>query len=263
VDPTGGNVNVEMGGSSGGGMYGASTGAASFPNRAWIAVAGGDDPNKTNFGGKTDSTSGGGGGSLGTSSGGGGGQDASSLASTAISGLLQSSGLDGSVFSDPTQWPNIKSGLAGLNWLGGVLGNRKKKEKADDGTDSTDLSSTDSSSDSSSDSSKSDFGTDFLGGLLDDLGLGNFKDLLPKPPKGAGLAGNDDVAGLQPKDDGAMATSTARPDEAHQGTGAAPGPLVQYNGTVNMGVDPRAMTQRQDAHMNQAYRKNMSAVRPG
>ncbi|WP_111512358.1 hypothetical protein [Mycobacterium kyogaense] len=35
-----------MGGASGGGQYGGSAaGAASFPNRAWIQIAGGEDPN--------------------------------------------------------------------------------------------------------------------------------------------------------------------------------------------------------------------------
>jgi tape measure domain-containing protein len=41
IDPKGGNVNVEMGGASGGGGYGGRAGGASgFSNRAWIALAG-------------------------------------------------------------------------------------------------------------------------------------------------------------------------------------------------------------------------------
>lgn len=49
IDPDGGNVNVEMGGRRGNGQYGGSAaGASEFPNRAWIALAAGDDPkNKT------------------------------------------------------------------------------------------------------------------------------------------------------------------------------------------------------------------------
>ncbi|PQM52039.1 phage tail tape measure protein [Mycolicibacter virginiensis] len=46
VDPFNGNVNIEMGGRSGGGQFGGTAaGASMFPQRAWIALAGGDDPN--------------------------------------------------------------------------------------------------------------------------------------------------------------------------------------------------------------------------
>lgn len=33
-----------------------------------------------------------------------------------ISGLFQGLGIDGSVFSNPVEWPNVKSGMAALNW---------------------------------------------------------------------------------------------------------------------------------------------------
>ncbi|SKG26026.1 Uncharacterised protein [Mycobacteroides abscessus subsp. bolletii] len=33
-----------------------------------------------------------------------------------ISGLFQGLGIDGSVFSNPMEWPNVKSGIAALNW---------------------------------------------------------------------------------------------------------------------------------------------------
>ena len=36
-----------------------------------------------------------------------------------VSGLLQGIGLDGSVVSNPLEWPNVKSGLALLNWGAG------------------------------------------------------------------------------------------------------------------------------------------------
>ena len=43
VDPVGGNTNVEMGGRAGGGQFGGSAaGASGFPNRMWIALAGGN-----------------------------------------------------------------------------------------------------------------------------------------------------------------------------------------------------------------------------
>lgn len=49
MDPEGGNVNVEMGGKSGGGAFGGgAAGASEFPNRAWIPLAGyGEDPTKS------------------------------------------------------------------------------------------------------------------------------------------------------------------------------------------------------------------------
>ncbi|MGV0624960.1 tape measure protein [Mycolicibacter minnesotensis] len=46
VDPFNGDVNVEMGGRAGGGQFGGmAAGASMFPQRAWIALASGDDPN--------------------------------------------------------------------------------------------------------------------------------------------------------------------------------------------------------------------------
>ncbi|SIC56594.1 phage tail tape measure protein, family protein, core region [Mycobacteroides abscessus subsp. abscessus] len=101
VDPNGGNVNVEMGGKAGNGQYGGNAaGASGFPNRAWIALGGGDDPSKGN---SSNVLGGGGGGSLGMggaglgsaggggigSGGGGGGGMWSSLASTLTEFLLQ------------------------------------------------------------------------------------------------------------------------------------------------------------------------------
>ena len=50
-----------------------------------------------------------------------GGMDASGLGQSLVSGLLQGIGLDGSVFSDPTQWANTKSLTALANWGGGLL----------------------------------------------------------------------------------------------------------------------------------------------
>jgi hypothetical protein len=51
VDPTGGSINVEMGGAARSGQFGGrAAGAAGFPDRAWIAIASGDDPSKNNFG---------------------------------------------------------------------------------------------------------------------------------------------------------------------------------------------------------------------
>ncbi|AMU71428.1 tape measure protein [Mycobacteroides abscessus] len=52
-------------------------------------------------------------GGAGDAAGGGMGQG---LGQGIISGLFQGLGIDGSVFSNPMEWPNVKSGMAALNW---------------------------------------------------------------------------------------------------------------------------------------------------
>jgi hypothetical protein len=49
------------------------------------------------------------------------GGDGSSLGQSLFSGVLESIGLDGSVFSNPLEWANVKSGMALANWGGGLL----------------------------------------------------------------------------------------------------------------------------------------------
>lgn len=43
------------------------------------------------------------------------------VGSAIFGGILESIGLDGSVFSNPFDWPNVKSLMAGINWGGGLL----------------------------------------------------------------------------------------------------------------------------------------------
>ncbi|TWS27264.1 tape measure protein [Tsukamurella conjunctivitidis] len=43
-----------------------------------------------------------------------------SLGQNLVSGMLQAVGLDGSLFSNPFEWPNVKSAFALLNWGGGL-----------------------------------------------------------------------------------------------------------------------------------------------
>lgn len=183
VDPLTGDVNVDIGGRTGG--------AAGFPQRAWIALAG--DDNTTGGGGQSanpkvvsaanrvttarhstaaaqarvdaaqtelDQLS-----AQGASAkkldaaeqrrykaqesltkalqrqadaednlttvkqkhaaGGGGGDQTGALGQnlgqSLVSGIMQSFGIDGSLFSDPMSWPNVKSAMAGLNWGGNML----------------------------------------------------------------------------------------------------------------------------------------------
>ncbi|MFN8226093.1 MAG: tape measure protein [Mycobacterium sp.] len=302
VDPLGGNVNVEMGGRGGSGQYGSgAAGAADFPSRAWIALAGGDDPSASSSftGGYRAATSkeltaaAGRTSSAATSKrnadqgvddatyrrdkaqqrlddaaaagkdttdaqhsldvanreladardrqtnatdklttaqqdeadlktkgketalqqikDSGGGNDASSFGQSLVAGLFQGVGLDGSVFSNLFDWPNMKSVLAVANWAGGRLQNAMAAESAGAGS----------------------------GG-----GVGDFINPI-EPPQAL--------------------TPISRPDEPHPGSGAAPGPAggPTYVVQGNVGMDPRALTQRFDSAHNQAWRRNMSAVRPG
>ena len=133
------------------------------------------------------------------------GMDGESLGQSIVSGMLQTIGLDGSLFSNPFEWPNVKSGMALANWGAGMLG---------------------------------------LGGE----GGG----MIPGIPSLGQL--------LRPGGPGSTVPQQ-HPDAAHRGTGAPPGPQFVINGDV--GMDPRALTQRFDAGFNAAWRRNMPAVRPG
>ena len=145
-----------------------------------------------------------------------GGMDGSSLGQSIVSGMMQSIGLDGSVFSDPTQWANVKSGMALANYGGGLLQGIMGGSGVD-GSPSTDSG----------------------GGGFAIPGLSNVAEMIKPLPNGA---------------------VTPQPNAPHTGTGSAPGPAVVVNG--NIGMDPRQFTQRIDAHQNQAYRRNLNAVRP-
>ncbi|QFG11442.1 endolysin [Mycobacterium phage Ekdilam] len=50
-----------------------------------------------------------------------GGLSGADFGKTFVSGVLESIGLDGSLFSNPLEWPTIKSLMAGLNFAGGLL----------------------------------------------------------------------------------------------------------------------------------------------
>lgn len=267
VDPDGGNVNVEMGGKKGGGQYGGGAqGASGFPNRAWIALAGGDN-GKTTGGGasasqvmsaqasvrrtkassakaqqdldeanaelnsapndkkrkaaekkrdnaqrrldaatdrqavaeqklsevmnkKTKGTEKEAGSDL-----------AQGFGQSLVSGVLQGIGLDGSLFSNPLEWPNTKTGLALVNWGAGYA-----KAWANAGSEGD---------------QSAGGGGGPLGGALAGIGLPN-------------LAPSTEPKNLQPI--GAAGT----------GTGPLPGPTGDTNISVS-GVNPREIMPKIDA----------------
>ncbi|ALA46294.1 tape measure protein [Mycobacterium phage Slarp] len=50
-----------------------------------------------------------------------GGLDGKDFGKTFVEGILETIGLDGSLFSNPFEWPTVKSAMAGLNFLGGLF----------------------------------------------------------------------------------------------------------------------------------------------
>lgn len=141
---------------------------------------------------------------------------ASSFGESLVSGMLQGIGLDGSVFSNPLEWPNVKSAFALANWGGGML---RGLSGGAQGPEST---------------------LGGVGGAFPDVMLPNIADFASSPGGGPIPAGMPEAHGVA--------------------AGAAPGPSFVINGDV--GMDPRAVTERFDAAHNQAWRRNMAAVRP-
>lgn len=149
------------------------------------------------------------------SAGGPGGMDGSDFGQMFVSGLLESVGLDGSLFSNPLEWPTVKSAMAGVNFLGGLLSGGNGSAPGG-----------------------------FAAGAADSVGLGGMLSAIP---------GVDSVLDAQsgspaltagqfnPAVAGGTAASTAGSMSAfapHQGGGQTPGPAVDnsinFNGNVGM-----------------------------
>ncbi|NOQ62728.1 hypothetical protein HGK73_32375, partial [Mycolicibacterium fortuitum] len=300
LDPEGGNVNVEMGGRSGGGQYGAgAAGASEFPNRAWIALAGyGEDPTK---------------------SGGTSARVQSAQASVTSA--------KASTASAQTALDKANADLDALRAKGASADKLTAAEKKRDAAEQkltaaqerqtaaeTRLSEVKDkeASKAEKDTGAQGFGqqlaSGLFGGVMESIGLPGFSNLLEwpllksgqsllnafaGPIKGAmegklgiqqpgwspgmpiGEEGN--VVGL-PGGGGELpgislpgvgdflkplpeAGRQLRPNEAHQGSGGAPGPTTTVNYNMS-GVDPKAGLLKADAHANQTYKKTMGGVRP-
>ena len=123
-----------------------------------------------------------------------GGSEGSSLGQSFVSGMLEAIGLDGSVFSNPFEWSNVKSGMALANWGGGLLKGVMGGGQEDGATG---------------------VGGGMAGGALGGIGLPNIADFLKPLPGGS----------IEP---------ARMPDAPHQGGGQPPGPSVVVNGNVGM-----------------------------
>jgi hypothetical protein len=123
-----------------------------------------------------------------------GGSEGSSLGQSFVSGMLEAIGLDGSVFSNPFEWSNVKSGMALANWGGGLLKGFMGGGQEDGATS---------------------VGGGMAGGALGGIGLPNIADFLKPLPGGS----------IEP---------ARMPDAPHQGGGQPAGPSVVVNGNVGM-----------------------------
>ena len=141
-----------------------------------------------------------------------------------VSGVMESIGLDGSVFSNPMEWPTVKSAMAGVNWLGKLL----------------------SGGDGSSDGTGVSTVGGFASGAADAVGLGGMLSAIPSATRLAGQSGSPELSPgeFNPAVPGATAAGggdgmSAFAPADHAGTGAAPGPVDNsINITGNVGMNP-------------------------
>ena len=303
LDPEGGNVNVEMGGKSGGGAFGgAAAGASDFPNRAWIPLAGyGEDPTK---------------------SGGGTSAAVKSASASVTSAKASTASAQNALDKANADLDALKAKGASADKLTAA---EKKRDVAEQkltaaqerqSAAETRLSEVKdkeaSKAEKSGDDGAKGFGQNLasglFGGFMESIGLPGFSNMLEWPlmksgqsllnafagplkgalegklgiqqpgwspgmpigdegnvvglPGGGGELPGISLPGvgdfLKPLPD---AGRQLRPNEAHQGTGGAPGPSTTVNYNMS-GVDPKAGLLKADAHANQTYRKTLGAVRP-
>ena len=121
-----------------------------------------------------------------------------------MSGLLESVGLDGSLFSNPLEWPSVKSIMSGVNYVGGLLSTAGVDPNAT--TDGTTVSGVSDVADATG-----------VGGMLSAI-----SGVLP---------GN-----LNPGVNDTVAVGAPGVAAPHTGTGSAPGPAVDNSININGNV---------------------------
>jgi tape measure domain-containing protein len=141
-----------------------------------------------------------------------GGSDFDDLGKSLWGGLMETIGLDGSVFSNPFEWPTIKSAIAGVNVLGKALSGGSGSATAGSGGDVL---------------------GGVIGGIAETTGLDNV--LMTLNPAAADVA--------------AAPASAAAPDTTQHGAGngAAPGPGVYIE---NAGMKPQDVANTLDSQWN-------------
>lgn len=169
-----------------------------------------------------------------TSSTGKSGPNTGDLGKMFVGGVLESIGLDGSLFSNPLEWPSVKSLMAGINWAGGLLSVAGAKPEDQGGTATT-------------------VGGGFAAGAADAVGLGGLVSAIPSIAQSTLPSGTSGSPALAPGEfnpavaggtavTGASGMSAFVP-AAHTGSGNAPGPGIDNSININgnVGMDPAAL----------------------
>lgn len=146
-----------------------------------------------------------------------GGNEFGDLGSSLWGGLMETIGLDGSVFSNPFEWPTVKSIMAGVNVLGSALS----------GGSGSATSSTGAGGDPSG----------ILGGIAEATGFG------------------DMLTNLNPAADNAVAPATnVAPDTTQHGAGNGQAPGVAPVYIENAGMSPADVGNRLNTEWNHRTR---------
>lgn len=302
LDPEGGNVNVEMGGKSGGGAFGgAAAGASEFPNRAWIPLAGyGEDPN---------------------SSSGGTSAAVRSASASVTSAKASTASAQNALDKANADLDALKAKGASADKLTAA---EKKRDVAEQkltaaqerqSAAETRLSEVKDkeASKAEKDTGAQGFGqqlaSGLFGGVMESIGLPGFSNMLEWPllksgqsllnafagplkgamegklgiqqpgwspgmpigeegnvvglPGGGGELPGISLPGvgdfLKPMPD---AGRQLRPNEAHQGSGAAPGTVNNTTFNLNGGYDAKSAFQSASKKQNESYRGTLGGVRP-
>jgi TP901 family phage tail tape measure protein len=176
------------------------------------------------------------------------GPDTNSLGGMFVSGLLESVGLDGSLFSNPMEWPSIKSLMAGVNWAGGLL------------------SIAGATPESMGAAGGGGTAGGFAAGAADAVGLGGLLSAIPSATQMAGQSGSPALApgefnpavagGTSVGSTPGMSTFAPAP---HSGSGGAPGPAVDNSININgnVGMSPDALQTRIRTEQNARTRSTV------
>ncbi|ASR84772.1 tape measure protein [Mycobacterium phage Hurricane] len=177
----------------------------------------------------------------GNSSSDGNGLSGQDFGKTFVSGVLESFGLDGSLFSNPLEWPTVKSAMAGVNFLGGLLSGKGQDD--DQGAQQP---------------------GGFADGVADSVGLGGLFSALPKvgddPQAGSPRLAPGDLnpamspgGGLLPSAGDALSAFVPNVAQQPQGQqGAQVDNSINIHGDV--GMNPGAVIDTVHAEQNQRTR---------
>ncbi|QAX95559.1 endolysin [Mycobacterium phage Nibb] len=190
----------------------------------------------------------------------GGGLTGADFGKTFVSGALESIGLDGSLFSNPLEWPTVKSLMAGINFAGGLLSGGAGADASAAGAATSPGGFASGAADAVG-----------LGGLLTSLAPGERN---PAGDQAAGWTAESGSPALAPGEfnpavagaggssvaSGALGAMSAfvpsgQGQQQHgQSQGAAPGPSGDVVFAGNVGMDPTALRGQFRSELNSRRR---------